>query len=338
MVHAQPPEDERIGRFMTRVLVTGAAGFVGRTLCETLSGSGYRVRAALRGDRALMTTSCEMTVIGEIDEATDWSAALAGVDSVVHLAARTHVLGDDPANFDLYFKANDRGTRKLVEASAQAGVRRFVYLSSIKVSGEQTTGRPFVPEDKPAPVDAYARSKWCGEQAVAVAGETGPMEVAIVRSPLVYGAGVRANFLRLMERIDRRWILPLGAIDNRRSLVSVWNLCDLLAVVLRKPEAAGKTWLVSDGQDLSTPELIRHIAHAMDRRARLIPVPPTMLRIFGMLVGRSDEIRRLCGSLVVDISRTCAELGWSPPVTLDDALGRTAAWYFERKPLRQPAR
>ena len=319
---------------MTRVLVTGAAGFVGRTLCEMLSGSGDRVRAALRGDGAALTTSCEMTAVGDIDEATDWSAALTGVDSVVHLAARTHVLGDDPANFDLYFKANDRGTRKLVEASAQAGVQRFVYLSTIKVNGEQTAGRSFASEDQPAPADAYARSKWCGEQAVVAAGASGLMEVAIVRSPLVYGAGVRANFLRLMERIDRQWILPLGAIDNRRSLVSVWNLCDLLAAVLRTPEAAGKTWLVSDGEDLSTPELIRHIAHAMNRRARLIPIPPAMLRMVGMLVGRSEEIKRLCSSLVVDISRTRAELGWSPPVPLDEALSRTAAWYFDKRPPR----
>src|SRR5579863_10172649 len=217
MVRAWSPKDRQFGRFMTRVLVTGAAGFVGRTLCETLSGSGYRVRAALRGDRAALTASFEMTVVGDIDESTDWTAALAGVDFVVHLAARAHVLGDDPANFDLYFKANDRGTRKLVEASSQAGVRRFVYLSSIKVNGEQTTVRPFAPEDQPAPGDAYARSKWRGEQAVAAAGADGLMEVAIVRSPLVYGAGVRANFLRLMQRIDRQWILPLGAIDNRRS-------------------------------------------------------------------------------------------------------------------------
>jgi nucleoside-diphosphate-sugar epimerase len=331
-------QDKRSGRFVTRVLVTGAAGFVGRTLCEMLSGAGYRIRAALRGDRGEPIDGCERAVVGDIGEATDWSTALAGVDSVIHLAARTHVLGDAPGNFDLYFKVNDRGTRKLVEACAQAGVRRFVYLSSIKVNGEQTVVRPFVPEDQPAPADAYARSKWCGEQAVAAAGARGSMEVAIVRSPLVYGAGVRANFLRLMERIDRQSILPLGALDNRRSLVSVWNLCDLLGAVLRTPQAAGKTWLVSDGEDLSTPELIRHIARAMNRRARLVSISPVLLRMLGMVVGRSDEISRLCSSLVVDITRTRAELGWSPPVPLDVALSRTAAWYFDKQALGHPVK
>jgi nucleoside-diphosphate-sugar epimerase len=220
---------------MTRVLITGAAGFVGHTLCEMLATSGYEIRAALRSGRSTSGDGYETTFIGNIDEQTEWSATLTGVDSVIHLAARTHLLRDDSRNSDLYFKANDRGTRQLAEASVQAGVRRFIYLSSIKVNGEQTQGRPFSPDDPPSPADAYAASKWSGERAVAEACAGGSMEVVTVRSPLVYGAGVRANFLRLMQCIDRKWLLPLGAIDNRRSLVSVWNLCDLLAALLTKP-------------------------------------------------------------------------------------------------------
>jgi UDP-glucose 4-epimerase len=321
-------EDERIKQFMTRVLVTGATGFVGYTLCEMLFASGYLIRVALRTDRSISTAGREKILIGDIDETTDWTSALTGVDSVIHLAARTHVLRDDQANSDLYFKTNASGTRNLAKASAEAGVRRFIYLSSIKVNGEQSIDRPFGPDDRPAPIDAYGRSKWQGEQAVAEVGARAGMEVVIVRSPLVYGAGVRANFLHLMQCIDRQWVLPLGAIDNRRSLVSVWNLCDLLRTVVRKPEATGKTWMVSDGEDMSTPELIRRIARAMDRRARLLPAPVGLLRLCGALIGRSNEISRLCGSLAIDISRTRTELGWSPQLSADEALARTAAWYF----------
>jgi len=312
---------------MSRVLITGAAGFVGRTLCEMLSASDYLIRAALRSDRSVMDCR-EKTVVGDIDESTDWKSALTGVDLVIHLAARTHVLRDGRANSDVYSKTNVSGTRNLVNASAEAGVHRFIYLSSIKVNGEQTVDRAFGPNDRPEPVDAYGASKWKGEQIVAEAGTRSGMEFVIVRSPLVYGAGVRANFLHLMQRIERQWVLPLGAIDNRRSLVSVWNLCDLLRTVLRHPDAPGKTWMVSDGEDLSTPELIRRIARAMDRRARLLSAPAGLLRLCGMLVGRSAEISRLCGSLVVDIAQTRTDLAWSPPLSVDEGLARTAAWYL----------
>ena len=185
---------------MSRVLITGAAGFVGRTLCEMLSASDYLIRAALRSDRSVMDCR-EKTVVGDIDESTDWKSALTGVDLVIHLAARTHVLRDGRANSDVYLKTNVSGTRNLVNASAEAGVHRFIYLSSIKVNGEQTVDRAFGPNDRPEPVDAYGASKWKGEQIVAEAGTRSGMEFVIVRSPLVYGAGVRANFLHLMQRI-----------------------------------------------------------------------------------------------------------------------------------------
>jgi nucleoside-diphosphate-sugar epimerase len=309
-------------------LVTGAAGLVGRALCEMLSGSGYLVRAALRSDGMASSNISERVNVGEIHETTDWGAALKDVDAVIHLAARTHLLHDVEANSDLYFKTNARGTKNLVAASVAAKVRRFIYLSSVKVNGERTTDRPYGPADRPAPSDAYARSKWLGELAVAEAAAPAGMEETIVRSPLVYGPGVRANFLRLMQWIDRRRVMPLAAIHNQRSLVSVWNLCDLLLTTLRSPVASGKTLMVSDGEELSTPELVRRIARAMNRRARLWPVPVGVLRSCAALVGRAEEMERLCGSLVVDMSRTRAELGWSPPLAVDEALTRTAAWYF----------
>ena len=197
----------------------------------------------------------------------------------------------------------------LANASAQAGIRRFEYLSSVKVNGEETTDHAYTAYDEPHPQDAYGTSKWLAEKhLMEIAARTG-METVIVRSPLVYGPGVRANFLRLLRWVDKEWPLPLGAIENSRSLVSIWNLCDLLVHVLNHPLAPGRTWMVSDGEDLSTPELIRRLGSAMGRRVRLLPVPVGLLRLFGALIGRKAEITRLCGSLTVNIEQTCRRAG-----------------------------
>ena len=217
---------------------------------------------------------------------------------------------------------------QLANASAQAGVRRFEYLSSVKVNGEETTDRAYASYDEPRPQDAYGTSKWLAEQHVMeVTARTG-MEGVIVRSPLVYGPRVRANFLRMLRWVDKEFPLPLGAIENRRSFVSIWNLCNLLVHVLEHPLAPGRTWMVSDGEDVSTPELIRRLGSAMSRRVRLLPVPVSALRLFGGLIGRRAEIARLCNSLVVNIEPTCRELGWSPPTSVDEALARTTSWYL----------
>lgn len=313
---------------MTRVLVTGANGFVGRVLCEILTQAAFTVRAAVRTPRPLVAGIAESVAVGDIGVATDWQAALLGVDCVIHAAARAHILHDEAAGSDLYFETNERGTQRLADAAARARVRRFVYLSSVKVNGEETSEKAYTSTDDPHPLDAYGVSKWRAEQQLArLAARTG-MEVVIVRSPLVYGPRVRANFLRLMRWVDRGLPLPLGAVANRRSLVSIWNLCDLLAHVLIHPRAPGHTWMVSDGEDLSTPDLIRRIGSAMGRRVRLIPVPVGLLQSFARLVGRRAEIARLCGSLAIDITPARATLGWSPPVTLDVALERTVAWYL----------
>jgi UDP-glucose 4-epimerase len=319
---------------MTRILVTGATGFVGHTLCEFLARASYVVRAALREDRTVAACISEKAVVGDISATTDWRTALHGVDVVMHIAARAHVLHDAPANSELYMETNARGTRTLVNASVQAGIRRFGFLSSVKVNGEGTTDNAYSAGDEPRPADPYGRSKWLAEKHVMEIGAGTGMETVIVRSPLVYGPGVRANFLRMLRWVDKEFPLPLGAIENRRSFVSIWNLCDLMVHVLEHPLASGRTWMVSDGEDLSTPELVRRLASAMGRRAKLLPVPVGMLRLFGALIGRNAEMGRLCGSLVVDIEPTRRELGWSPPTTVDEGLARTVNWYLSEGQLR----
>jgi UDP-glucose 4-epimerase len=308
--------------------VTGATGFVGQALCELLAGSGYTVRAALRSPRPVPASIAETVVVGDIGETTDWAPALREVESVIHVAARAHVLRDSAANAAIYLEVNTRGTQQLVQAAAQMGLRRFLYLSSIKVNGEDTSKGPYTSADEPNPQDAYGISKWLGEKAVLETAAAHDMEAAVVRSPLVYGPNVRANFLRLLQWVNQERPLPLGAIDNRRSLVNVWNLCDLLMHLLVHPAAPGRTWLVSDAEDLSTPDLIRRIGRAMERPVSLFPVPTMLLGLMGSLTGRKAEIKRLCGSLAVDITQTCDELEWSPPVSVDEGLARTASWYL----------
>jgi nucleoside-diphosphate-sugar epimerase len=308
------------------VLLTGANGFIGRILCDVLSRDGCVLRTALRRD-CPVPFAAENVPVGDICATTDWSAALRGVECVIHLAARAHVMRD-PRSSSLYMETNAHGTRCLAEAAARAGVRRLVFLSTVKVNGEEAAGGTYTAMDDPHPMDAYGTSKWLAETAVfEVAARTG-MEATVVRAPLVYGPGVRANFLRLLRWVDRQLPLPLATIENRRSLVSVWNLCDLLRHLLRCPEAAGRLWMVSDGEDLSTPALVRRIGHAMDRRVRLFAVPASFLRSCGRLLGREAEIARLCGSLTVDIAPTRSELVWQPPLSVDAALARTVAWYL----------
>jgi nucleoside-diphosphate-sugar epimerase len=315
---------------MTRVLVTGATGFIGSVLCEALAQAGYRVRAALRADRAVPIGIAETVVVGDINSTSDWTAALAGVDSVIHTAARAHVLHDRAVLANLYAETNEHATQSLANAAARSQVRRFVFLSSVKVNGEETTDYGFTALDEPRPQDAYARSKWQAERHVMKIAADSAMEAVIVRSPLVYGPGVRANFLRLIRLVDRGWPLPLGAVHNKRSLVNVWNLCDLLLHVLRHPGASGRTWMVSDGEDLSTGDLLRRIGRAMGKRVWLFPVPVAVLQLCAALAGRRAEIARLSDSLVVDITQTRADLGWVPAVKMNEALERTVAWYLSK--------
>jgi UDP-glucose 4-epimerase len=312
------------------VLVTGASGFVGRALCGELSTAGFRVRAAVRAERRAPPDAAETTIVGDLNAGTRWQAALSGVELAIHLAGRAHIM-NDTGDDDAYMEANARATRNLAAQCADAGVRRLIFLSSVKVNGEATSGRPFSSLDTPRPLDPYGVSKYAGETFALQVAERSGLEVVIVRSPLMYGPGVRANFLRLMRWIDEERLLPLGGVVNSRSLLSIWNLCDLLRTLLTHPGASGQVWMASDGEDMSTPDLVRRIARAMHKRPRLLRVPAGLLRAMGSAVGRRAEVARLCGSLTVDLSRTRELLGWSPPTSVEEGLQRTVDWYLSRQ-------
>jgi UDP-glucose 4-epimerase len=252
------------------------------------------------------------------------------VDAVIHTAARVHALADNASHAPLYMETNVRGTLRLAQAASLHGARRFIFLSSIKVNGEETTDVAFTAADAPRPGDAYGLSKWQAEQGLRELVRQGGMSLAVVRPPLIYGPGVRANFLRVMSWVDSGRPLPFVAVKNRRSLVNVWNLADLLVTLLERASLVTDTWLVSDGEDLSTPELIRCIGVALGRRPRMLPVPELLFRLAGRLVGKPEYVRRLCGSLVVDMAPTRRDLGWEPRVTVSEALARTASWLHSR--------
>jgi nucleoside-diphosphate-sugar epimerase len=310
-----------------RILVTGATGFVGRALCERLTQRGVCVRAATRTPASAVHSAAEVCVVGEIGAQTDWQRALSGVDCVLHLAARAHVMSSVAAADELYQEVNARGTARLAAAAAAAGITRFMYLSSVKVNGEGGADVSYSASDEPRPQDPYGRSKWQGEQELRRAAAHSAMEFVIVRAPLVYGAGVRANFLRLMRWVDRGTPLPFGAIHNRRSLISVWNLADALQFLVEHPAAGENVWMVADDADVSTPELIQALGRALQCQPRLFNVPPAILSLLARLSGRSAELQRLCGSLRVDSRPIREQLRWQAPLTLAAGLERTAAWY-----------
>jgi nucleoside-diphosphate-sugar epimerase len=297
---------------------------VGRALLPVLAARGMECVAAVR--RGTVPGAGRVVAVGDIGAGTDWGAALAGCDAVVHLAARVHVMRESAPDPVAAFRAvNTAGTGRLARAAVAAGVKRLVFLSSVKVHGEDSGARAFGERDEPAPADAYALSKWEAELELArVAAGTG-LAVTVLRPPLVYGPGAGGNFARLVSALRRGLPLPFASIRNRRSLVYVENLADAIAACLREPAAAGRTFLVSDGEDLSTPELLRRCARAMGVRARLLPCPPALLRAAGTLTGRRAAVERLTGSLAVDSGAIRAALHWRPPFTVDEALARTLA-------------
>jgi nucleoside-diphosphate-sugar epimerase len=311
------------------VLVTGANGFVGAALCRALIDREYSVRRALRQASA-GTVPGEDVVVGELGPHTDWNRALQNVEAVVHLAARTHVMRDNAIDpLAEYRRTNVDGTQTLVQAAAAAGVRRIIFLSSIKVNGEETTLRAFTEEDAPHPQDAYGISKLEAERALRENAAGTSLQTVILRAPLLYGPGVKGNFLRLMRAIDRGAPLPVGSISNRRSLLYLDNLVDVIQLCLEHPAAAGKTYLLADDEGISTPDLARAIAGALGRPARLLPFPPGLLKFAGAAVNKTAAVSRLTGSLQVDSGKIRRELAWQPRYSMAEGLRRTAEWYHQ---------
>jgi nucleoside-diphosphate-sugar epimerase len=314
-----------------RILVTGANGFIGVAVCKELLSLGFDVRGSHRSpdSHKEIPAGVEKVLVPSIGPNTDWSSVLDGVDGIVHLAARVHVMKESAADpLAAFRQVNTAGTRRLARVAAGCGVRRLVYLSSVKVNGEQTTVAPFTEADPPRPEDPYALSKWEAEQVLrSVAAETG-LEVVVLRPSLVYGQEVRANFLQLMDLICKGIPMPFARVQNLRSLLYLGNLADAISLCLTHPKASGQTFLVSDGEDISTAELVRHLGKALGRPTRLFAVPPTWLRLFGRLSGKSAQVGRLLGSLAIDSSGIRRELAWAPPCSLSKGLQETANWYL----------
>lgn len=307
----------------TNILLTGASGFLGSRLLDALDAHlEYNNTAAFR--MISIQSSCNSVQISTIDGNTDWSEALTNQQVVIHAAARAHIMKDEAIDpLEEYRKVNVDGTLNLARQAAAAGINRFIFISSIKVNGEQThNGQTFKPDDIPAPEDAYGISKWEAEQGLQIiAAETG-MEIVIIRPPLVYGPGVKGNFASMINIIQRGLPLPLGAIHNQRSLVALDNLVNLIITCIKHPAAANQVFLAGDGQDLSTTKLLCGVARAMGKPSRLISVPAWLLMLGMTLIGKRVLAQRLLGSLQVDITKAQTVLGWQPPVSVEDGLKR----------------
>ncbi len=310
-----------------RVLVTGATGFLGRALVPLLLDRGHQVRAAVRRPDA-QVPGVDLIAVGDIGPDTDWSAALDGMDAVVHLAARVHVMHDTAADPLAAFRhTNTAGTRRLAEAAAKHGVRRFVYLSSIKAVVDESRPEPVTDATPADPHSPYGLSKREAEQALEDLGRRGVLDPVILRPPLVYGPGVAGNLRALLNICRKRLPLPLARVHNRRSLIFVDNLADAVATCLTHPGAVGQTFLVSDGTPLSTADLVRHLSAGLGVRPRLLPAPSALLALAATLLGKREAWDRVGGSLVIEDVAIRTQLGWSPPVDAPSGLRTTAEWF-----------
>lgn len=313
------------------VLVTGATGFVGRSLLRRLLAEGRAVRAAVRQPAAL-PGEVEQVAVGEIGPDTDWANVVAGAEAVVHLAARVHIAGEDATgDRALYQRTNTEGSAALARAARRAGIRRFVFVSSTTVYGDRGHGASFDESSPPAPRSFYAASKLDAERCIAEVLRESGTELVILRPPLVYGPGAKGNFARVVRLVQRGLPLPLAWVRNRRSLVFVENLVDAIVTCLDHPAAAGWTFDVTDGQDVSTPELIARIARASGRPPRLFACPPALLRAVARLSGRGDEASRILDDMAVDSSRIRRELGWVAPFTLDEGMAQSVGERADRE-------
>lgn len=321
-------------------LITGANGFVGRRVVQVLANNGWQVRAAVRSPDSVLDLGnldaaararVVTVVVGDLTERTSWTEALAGANAVLHLAARVHVMHESSADPLAEFRrVNVEATRNLARQAVSAGVARLVFMSSIKVNGEETApGKPFSANDVPDPQDPYGISKLEAERELARLSEETGLEVTVIRPVLVYGPGVKGNFLTMMRVLRRRLPLPFGRVDNRRSLVALDNLVDLARVCLVHPAAPGQTFLVSDGTDLSSSQLLRALGTALGTPAWLLPVPTRLLIGLARMLNRQAVVQRLCGSLQVDIESTRTQLGWRPPVSVNDGLQAAARDFLD---------
>jgi nucleoside-diphosphate-sugar epimerase len=315
---------------LSRTLITGATGFIGQAICKTLVARGMSIRATGRNLsklNKLKNNQIETQQIADITPTMNWEKALSGCHTVVHLAARTHILHETASNpLEIYSNVNTTGTLNLAKQAAASNVKRFIFISSIKVNGEgQDT--PYNETDQPAPQDEYAISKYNAELGLHdIASESG-LEVIILRPPLVYGPGVGANFRRLLQAINNGWPLPLGGINNKRSLLYVENLADAVYTCIQHPQASGHTFLLSDGEDISTPELIRRIASSSHKPTHLWSIPSWLLRTTADITGKTKLANRLIDSLTVDCSEIEHQLNWSPPFSLQEGLNATTRWF-----------
>lgn len=310
------------------VLLTGSNGFLGKAVYKNLRAQGLEIVCASRN--SVNQPDTRHVPISDIHANTDWTYALVNVGVVIHTAARVHIMNDSSANPLAEFRrVNVDGTLNLARQAVAAGVHRFVFISSIKVNGEQTAlSKPFTENDIPAPQDPYGVSKLEAEQGLQLLAQQTGMEVVVIRPPLVYGAGVKANFASMIHWVYRGVPLPLGAIKNKRSFVYIENLVSLIVHCINHPKAANQIFLASDDQDVSTTELLRACAGALDVRSRLLPVPQGLLVAMASAIGKKNVAQRLCGSLQLDISKSKQLLGWTPPYSLQQGLDETAKWFI----------
>ena len=313
-----------------KILLTGTTGFIGSALIQHLQQKDHSLSAAVRRIHKTQSSTIQQKLVGDLLPNTDWTNALNDVDTIIHLAARAHILKDQATDpLAAFRETNTYATLNLAQQAANAGIRRFIFISSIGVNGNQTHTKPFTADNLPAPAEPYAISKHEAEIGLRqIAAETG-MEVVIIRPPLVSGANAPGNFGQLIKTVARDIPLPLGNIHNQRSLVALPNLIDLITTCINHPAAANQTFLVSDGEDLSTTELLQRLSRALGKPARLHPIPQSWLENALTLVGKRAIAQRLCGNLQVDISKTRDRLGWIPPVSVDEALRQTAEAYLQ---------
>ena len=317
------------------ILITGVNGFVGLPLSRHLTAAGLQIIGAVRSHDSLTTVNpnIQLKTIGDIHEITDWRDCLSGVECIVHLANRAHVMNEQSINpLALYRKVNTAGTLHLARQAVAAGVKRFIFISSIKVNGESTLpDQAFTPKDQHIPVDPYGLSKYEAEVGLKLIADHTGLEVVIIRPPLIYGAGVKANFLKMMRWVEKGIPLPLGAIQNHRSMLGLDNLINFIELCLTHPDAAGQTFLVSDDHDVSTTELLKEIAVAMDRPSRLLSMPQHLIEKLLIILGQRHISERLCGSLQLDISLAKTRLSWKPPHTFREQLNKTVLDYLSRR-------